>query len=86
MRSLGAVAVAIGFGMCGMSEEGTTPNSLGMTKALGNFAAMLEPVNDAVDGYRTSLLRRGYNETAAEQMTVEYHRCLLHMIFFQKVV
>lgn len=39
-------------------------------------AAVLTPINEAVDGYRADLERRGYSPTAAETMSMEYHRLL----------
>jgi hypothetical protein len=36
---------------------------------------------DAAAGYRTKCIEAGFNETAAEQMAVEFHRSLLATAF-----
>lgn len=49
--------------------------------ALATFGAAIEPVKEAVQGYRDDLIARGFSPTAAETMSMEYHRLL-----FQKML
>lgn len=41
--------------------------------ALLNMAELLVPIREAVDGYRSDLIRNGYSPEAAESMAVSYH-------------
>jgi hypothetical protein len=49
-------------------------------------AAIHDGINtilDLVDAYRAALLARGYSPTAAEVMTMEYHRGIVGQVFAQ---
>lgn len=48
-----------------------------MHELLDNMAQLL----DTVDGYRQQCLTRGYSETAAEMMAMEFHRQLVANVF-----
>lgn len=52
-----------------------------MTNALLEVGEGLKPVVDFIDGQRQEFLRRGYSETAAEEMAVELFRGMVGMIF-----
>lgn len=41
----------------------------------------IAPVLEAVDGYKASAIERGYTSKTAEQMTIDYHRHLLALVF-----
>ena len=54
--------------------DGPAPEFVAALMSLAT--SVLAPVNEAIDGYRADLLRRGYSPPAAEQMAVEYHNLL----------
>jgi hypothetical protein len=47
------------------------------TAAMATFADVMSSVVDAVAGHRRRLENVGFSETAAEQMSVQYHQFLL---------
>jgi hypothetical protein len=53
---------------------GEPPN---ITEAIADFADQMGPILDAVAGYRERCLQRGFNETAAELMSIDFHRFVL---------
>lgn len=59
-----------------MTED---PSSL--VSALLQMAEVTSQVLDAVDGHKAELLRRGYSETAAEQMAVQLHGAFIALVF-----
>ena len=58
-----------------MTKSPPTP-----TEALHQMMEGMHAVLDAVDGYRAECLRRGYNETAAEVMAMDFHRMMLNQM------
>lgn len=44
------------------------------------FLENMAEVMDMLDGYRSSWVRRGYSEAAAEQMTVHMHEVVMKNI------
>lgn len=62
-----------------MSGSGPSPTQQ-MAQALLEFSALMQPVGEAVDGYRSDLERRGYSPTGAEAMAMNFHRLLIGQI------
>lgn len=52
-----------------------------VTEAMAVVADNLDAIKSVVDGHRTDLLARGYNETMAEIMAVHLHQELVHSMF-----
>lgn len=48
--------------------------------AMADMSELMQPVLDAVVGYRAECLRRGFNETVSEMMAAAYHSTLLMMM------
>jgi len=49
----------------------------GFAEALANFNSLIQPMQEAVDGYRADAERRGYSPTVAEAMAMEFHSYLM---------
>lgn len=56
-------------------------NAAILTPMLVELARTLEPIKDYAKGYRTALVREGWNETAAEAMAVQVHNSLIESAF-----
>lgn len=44
------------------------------------LSEQMDPMLDTIVAHRTKLLAKGFNETAAEMMTVQFHDMLMNMI------
>ena len=64
-----------------MSASTHTPDpQQALVEALLTMAELLVPVREAVDGYRSDLIRNGYSPEAAESMAVGYHNYFFAML------
>lgn len=65
-----------------MTDEGPDAASIedAGIKIHAALHAMYAVIAEMVDGYRASLLNRGYSEQIAEQMTADFHREALPFI------
>lgn len=61
-----------------MTEESPAPDT-----AMLVFAEQMEPIIALVVGHRTQLLAEGFNETAAEAMSIAFHSMMMTMIIKQ---
>ena len=52
-----------------------------MSELLMGMLDELGPLKDAVDGYRSDWIARGYSETAAEHMALALHAELVKLLF-----
>ncbi len=52
-----------------------------MNQGMFELVEALTPMLDLVVGHREDLLRRGFNETAAEQMAVCFYANLMQCVF-----
>lgn len=58
----------------------TDPGAAMVAALMSLSASIIEPLNEAVDGYRADLERRGYSPTACEAMAMDYHRLLFAQV------
>lgn len=54
----------------------TTPTDA-FRETLLQFSEALEPIHECMDGQRADMLRRGYSETAAEEVAIRVFNHLL---------
>jgi hypothetical protein len=63
----------------------TAPDPEDAISAFAGLVTAYAAIAEIVDGYRANLLTRGYSDSAAEAMTVEFHRNALPIIFAASV-
>lgn len=51
-----------------------------LAEAVALFGQMLEPLTEAVDGYRVRLDALGYGDETARRMAADYHAALLRQM------
>lgn len=63
-----------------MTPDDLSAFHVGVVETLANLGAMLEPVLEAVEGYRLARVADGYSEGQARQMATDYHSAILKTI------
>jgi hypothetical protein len=58
-----------------------TPPPASPSEAWLNLQELLGPMTDAVAGHRARLEASGFSPTAAEMMSIDFHRALVMMTF-----
>ncbi len=62
-----------------MTEDAASAASE-LAAGLALFAEMIQPLSEAVEGYRMNLERQGYGDALARRMAADYHAALLRTV------